>query len=96
MGCDLHLMQNHNLSPGQSPCYHSANIKELLKTGALIKILQEEKTHTRTFDERPVLITGPTRTVLEVQKAVCERYVARRLYMAILVGKGNKVVLLNP
>lgn len=51
----------------------AANIKELLKTGALIKILQEEKTHTRTFDEKPVLITGPTNTVREVQKAVCER-----------------------
>lgn len=50
-----------------------ANIKELLKTGALIKILQEEKSHTRTFDERPVLITGPSRVVLEVQRAVCER-----------------------
>jgi len=50
-----------------------AYIKELNSQGAMVKILQEEKSHTKSFDEKPVLITGPARVVLDVEKAICER-----------------------
>jgi hypothetical protein len=39
----------------------------------MVKILQEEKSFTRTYDERPVIMTGPLATVLAVQQQLLDR-----------------------
>lgn len=57
-----------------------AFIRELHQTGVMIKILQEENSFTRTYDERPVIMTGPLATVLAVQQQLLDR-------MATYVGR---------
>lgn len=39
----------------------------------LVKILQEETSFTRTYDERPVMLTGPLATVLAVEQQLLDR-----------------------
>ncbi len=48
-------------------------IKALHATGVLVKILQEERSFTRMYDERPVMLTGPLATVLAVQQQLLDR-----------------------
>ena len=48
-------------------------MKEMNRMGATIRIFQDEPSHTKTFDERPVIITGPTNKVIEVEKYLCDR-----------------------
>lgn len=49
----------------------------------MVKILQEERSFTRTYDERPVVMTGPLANVLAVQQQVLDR-------MASYVGGRGK------
>ena len=51
-----------------------ANVKEYLATGVNVKILQDERSHSRSYDEKPVLLTGPLELVLAVEKAILDRW----------------------
>jgi hypothetical protein len=45
----------------------------MMATGVMIKILQEDRSFTRTYDERPVMLTGPLHMVLKVQRDLLDR-----------------------
>jgi len=49
------------------------HVKEMNRMGATTRIFHEEPSHTRTFDERPVIITGSPQKVVEVQRYLCDR-----------------------
>jgi hypothetical protein len=70
----LSLFPRSLISPRPTrACQGGSFIRELHASGVLVKILQEETSFTRTYDERPVMLTGPLATVLAVEQQLLDR-----------------------